>query len=143
MKKGIDYPGIFVCGICEDGKGNVLWRRRSAMARDEQGTWEPGAGGTLEHGETIVAALQREVKEETSADVLSHGYIGHFESFRELDGVSTHWIGFYFKCQVDPATVVLPNEEEADAMVWQSYHDAPTPTMSHFEEEYNFFKKHF
>jgi 8-oxo-dGTP pyrophosphatase MutT (NUDIX family) len=143
MKKGIDYVGIFVTAMLHDGEGNILWRRRGAGAFDERGKWEPGAGGTLEHGETLLEGMKREVKEETGADVLDSQYLGHFESFRELDGGSTHWIGFYYKCLVDPKQVALPDEEEADALEWGSYHDAPQPTMQHFEEEYNYFKKFF
>lgn len=143
MKKGIDYVGIFVTGICHDGKGNVLWRRRGPAAYDERGMWEPGAGGTLEHGERIEEALHREVKEETEATILNSEYMGHFESFRELDGIETHWVSFYFKCLVDPEQVKLPDNEEADAIQWRGYHNAPSPSMSHFEEEYEHFKKYF
>ena len=37
MKKGIDFVGIFVTGICHDGNGNILNRRRGPGTRDEIG----------------------------------------------------------------------------------------------------------
>lgn len=82
MKPGKDFVRIFVCGICHDGEGNVLYMKRSQKARDEQGNWNIGAGGTLELGETLDACLSREVKEETDADIIEKEYLGHREIFR-------------------------------------------------------------
>jgi 8-oxo-dGTP pyrophosphatase MutT (NUDIX family) len=142
MIKGIDYPAIFVCGICHDGEGNVLYTHRSEKARDEQGRWNIGAGGTLELGETLEECLSREVKEETDADIKEKEYIGHRELFREKDGIESHWIGHYFKVLVDRKQIKIM-EDVFDGMLWQSFHDMPTPMISHYDQTYELFKSHF
>ncbi len=43
-KRGIDYIGVNCVFWCHDGKGNVLFHKRSKNCRDEQGTWTPAAG---------------------------------------------------------------------------------------------------
>ncbi len=43
LKKGIDCIGVCVVYYCHDGKGNLLFTKRSQYARDEQGTWDVGA----------------------------------------------------------------------------------------------------
>jgi len=143
MKKGIDYVGIFVSGICHDGKGNILYRRRGPGARDEQGKWDPGAGGALEVGESITDCLFRELNEEIGTEPLEIEYIGHMEKFRNLNGVDTHWIGFYFKCLVDPTKVKLTNEDECDKMIWASFHDHQSPMMNGFADTYTRLKDKF
>ena len=143
MKKGIDFVGIFVTGICHDANGKILYRRRGPGARDEQGQWDVGAGGALEHGEKIEECLVREIKEEIGADVIEKEYLGYHESFRTINDKELHWIGFYFKCLIDPNQVVIDDKEECDAFVWSSYHEPQQPTMMGYEEEYEKFKRNF
>ena len=142
MKPGKDFIGIFVCGICHDGQGEVLYMQRSQKARDEQGKWNIGAGGTLELGEKLENCLIREVKEETNADILEKEYIGHREIFREKDGVTSHWIGHYFKVLVDRTQVTIV-EDVHDNLLWQSFHTMPEPMISKYDETYELFKKYF
>lgn len=142
MKPGKEYVGIFVCGICHDGQGQVLYMHRSQKARDEQDRWNIGAGGTLELGETLESCLLREVKEETDADIIEKEYLGHREIFREKEGVMSHWIGHYFKVLVDKNQVTLM-EDVHDDMLWQSFHEMPSPMISHYDQTYELFKKHF
>lgn len=142
MKPGKDFVGIFVCGICHDGQGDVLYMKRSQKARDEQGNWNIGAGGTLERGETLDECLSREVKEETNADIIAKEYIGHREIFREKEGVTSHWIGHYFKVLVDREKVKIM-EDVFDDMLWQSFHEIPIPMISKYDATYELFKRHF
>ncbi len=142
MNPGKDFVGIFVCGICHDEEGNVLYMKRSQKARDEQGNWNIGAGGTLELGETLEVCLSREVKEETDADIIEKEYLGHREIFREKDGIKSHWIGNYFKVLADREQVKIM-EDVFDDMLWQSFHDIPTPMISNYDQTYELFKRYF
>ena len=142
MKQGVDFVGIFVSGICHDGEGNVLYMHRTEKARDEQNKWNIGAGGTLEVGETLETCLAREVKEETDADIKEKEYIGHREIFREKDGITSHWIGHYFKVLVDRTQVKIV-EDLHDSLLWQSFHEMPSPMISHYDQAYKLLKKHF
>lgn len=143
MKKGIDFVGIFVTGICHDGNGKILYRRRGLGARDEQGKWDPGVGGALEHGETIEDCLKREIREEIGVGFKEFEFLGHMEKFRNLDGLSTHWLGFYFKCLIDPALVVVSDNQETDAMVWAPFHEHQSPMMTGFTDTFAKFKHTF
>lgn len=143
MKKGVDYPAIYVCGVCHDGNGEVLYARRGPKAHDENGTWNLGAGGTLEHGETIEECLEREMLEEIGTGPITSDFIGIRELFREHNGERTHWVGFYYKVLVDREKVRLVDEEEADAHCWKSFHKHPSPMISQFEDTYEKFKKYF
>ena len=62
MRKGIDYIGVGVVFFCHDGNGNFLMSKRSKNTRDEHGRWDPG-GGSIELGEPVEGALEREIKE--------------------------------------------------------------------------------
>lgn len=141
MKKGIDYAGIFTSGICHDGEGNVLFRLRSTKARDEHGKWDPGVGGGLDRGETLEQCLLRECEEEIGTEPLSVESIGHLEKFRILDGVETHWIGFYYKCLVDKTKVVI--NEEADDLIWAPFSQHPNPMLNGFESTFKAYKHLF
>ena len=143
MKKGIDYVGVFVTGICHDGNGNILYRRRGPGARDEQGKWDLGVGGALEHGETIEDCLKREMLEEIGTGPIDFKFLTHMEKFRTLDGRSTHWLGFYYKCLIDPTLVVVTDNEETDEMVWASIHEHPSPMQMGFPDNYAKFKDKF
>lgn len=142
MKQGIDCVGIYVVAVCHDGNGNVLYAHRSQKARDEQNKWNIGAGGTLEVGESLEECMTREMKEEIGAGPIQYSYMVHRELFREHNGIKSHWIGHYFKVLVNPADVVIM-EDECDGHLWQSFHEMPTPMMTHYEETYNKFKHHF
>lgn len=52
-----------------DGQESYLLLRRSPSCRHFAGLWEP-PGGKVEGGENLVSALVREVREETSLDVV-------------------------------------------------------------------------
>ena len=143
MKKGIDYVGVFVTGICHDGNGKILYRRRGPGARDEVGKWDPGVGGALDHGETIEECLKREMREEIGTEPLNYEFLGHLEKFRTLDDISTHWLGFYYKCLINPADVVEDNKEESDLMLWDSFHNHQTPMMIGFDGTYENFRHKF
>ncbi len=143
MIKGIDYVGVFVTGICHDGNGKILYRRRGPGARDEIGKWDPGVGGGLDHGETIEECLKREMQEEIGTEPIEYEFLGHMEKFRTLDGVATHWLGFYFKCLIDPTLVLEMPNEETDKMIWAPFHEHQSPMMTGSSDTYAKFKDNF
>jgi 8-oxo-dGTP pyrophosphatase MutT (NUDIX family) len=143
MKTGVDHVGVYVSAICHDGKGNVLYTKRGKAARDEHGRWNLGAGGSLEVGETIEECLAREMKEEIGTTPIESEYLGVRELFRVIDGIASHWIGFYFKVLVNKGEVKIVPGEETDAHLWQSFHDMPTPMISKHEELYEMYKHKF
>ena len=126
MKKGIDYIGVAVCFMCHDGKGNFLFTRRGPKARDEQGKWEVPAGG-VEVGETVEAALHRELKEELCVEPKVVEYIGHREHIAESEEGARHWIVFSYLVEVDPEEVKIGEPDTCDGLHWSPLEEAPEP----------------
>lgn len=63
MIRGVDYIGVGVGVILVDEQGRLFLARRGPTAKNERGLWE-FPGGSVEFGETLEAALQREMREE-------------------------------------------------------------------------------
>ena len=62
MKRGIDYIGVGVGAIIVDARGWLFLSRRGPQVKNERGLWE-FPGGSVEFGETLAQALQREMRE--------------------------------------------------------------------------------
>jgi len=129
MIKGIDYTGVTVSFFCHDGEGNYVMHKRSAGARDEQGTWDFGGGG-LKFNESLEDCLKREVKEEYGVELTSFEYLDFDEKFREQNGVPTHWIGFRYLVLVDRDKVFNAEPECADEIGWFTLGTLPSPRHS-------------
>jgi len=88
------------------------------QCRDEQGKWEPVAGGGLKFGETVEAAARREIAEECGATALDLEYIGYRDVFRTIDGKPTHWIAFDMRAKIDPAQARITEPHKCDEQRW-------------------------
>lgn len=132
MRKGIDYPGVTLVFFCHDGHGNYVLNKRSVNCRDEHGRWDPGAG-SLDLGETVADALQREIAEEYCTDVIAHEFLGYRDIHREHDGQATHWVGLIFRVQVDRSKVKIGEPHKHDDLQWYRMDALPTPLHSQFE----------
>ena len=116
MEKGLIR--VSVIAFCHDGNGNYLLSKRSAACRDEQGKWEPVAGGGLKFGETAEDATRREIKEEGCADVLTLEFLGYRDVFREHDGNPTHWLAMDFRALINPAEAKIGEPHKCDEQRW-------------------------
>jgi|AntRauTorcE11897_2_1112592.scaffolds.fasta_scaffold14855_3 ADP-ribose pyrophosphatase YjhB (NUDIX family) len=125
MKKGIDYIGVGAVNLCHDGSGKYLLGLRSDKCRDEHFKWDPVGSGGVKHGETVLAGVRREVKEETGADAIDIQQIGWRDTFREIDGKTYHWVQFDYLVKVDPAQVCNPEPEKCLELRWCSLEDFP------------------
>jgi 8-oxo-dGTP diphosphatase len=129
MKKGIDCIGNSVVYFCHDGKGNILFGKRSQNSRDEKGVWDIGGAG-IEFGETVEQAIRREIKEEYNADVLQIEFLGFRDVHRFHDDKPTHWIALDFKVLIDPTNVKIGEPEKFDDIGWFHIGKLPTPNHS-------------
>ena len=79
-------------------------------------------GGHVELGETLVAALRREIKEETGLDVYDIEFIGIQEFiFDEAFWKKRHFIFFDYACKTNSAHVKL--NEESEEYLWAALED--------------------
>lgn len=111
MKAGADYIAVAVTFICNDGKGNFVFHKRSNNCRDEKGRWDWG-GGRLEFGETLDEAVLREVQEEYGVVGKIQEQLSAFSAVWVEDGIKVHWvkIPFFIKIDVKKARIMEPDK---------------------------------
>lgn len=132
LKKGVDYIGVTCVFFCHDGKGNLLFHKRSQQCRDERGNWDVG-GGSLEFGESFEEGVRREIKEEYCCEVLDLKFIGAQNVLRKNhDNKKTHWIALLFMASVDPDKVSIGEPDYMDEISWFSEGNFPEPMHSFF-----------
>jgi 8-oxo-dGTP diphosphatase len=131
MKKGVEYTGVAIVFACHDGKGNYFLNKRSDKTRDEHHTWDCGGGG-LDFGDTVEGTLQKEIKEEYAADVITSEFLGFRDVHREHEGVKTHWIALDFRVLIDPAQAANGEPHKFEEVGWFSIKDFPAPLHSQF-----------
>jgi 8-oxo-dGTP diphosphatase len=139
MQRGVDFVGIAVTYFCHDGKGNILFQKRSKNCRDEQGRWDIG-GGALEFGDTVIDTLKREITEEYSTDVLDYEFLGYRDVHRELDGKKNHWTALNFKVLVDKEKVKNGEPHKFDEIGWFNLNNLPSPLHSQVTNEIDLYK---
>lgn len=138
--KGKSFVGITTVFFCHDGNGNYCFEKRSSKARDEHGKWGFGGGG-LKFGSTLKENVEREVQEEYGVIPSSVEFLGYRDVFRvDTEGVKTHWLGMYFKAQVDRNKVYLADAESIDEIAWHTIDSLPEPLHS---QDYECVKKFY
>ena len=140
LKHGVEYIGVNCVFYCHDGRGKVLMAKRSAKARDEQGTWDSGAG-SMEFGETFEDTVRREVMEEYGVEPLEITYVDTMNVLRTHDGKPTHWVKNIHWVLVDPAKVHIADTEKLDEIGWFDLDNPPRPLHSQWEVETKILKR--
>ncbi len=67
-RRGIDYIGVGVGALIIDAQGRLFLSCRGRQAKNERGLWE-FPGGSVEFGEKLTDALQREMREEYGIEI--------------------------------------------------------------------------
>ncbi len=130
MKPGFDYTGLFSTFVCHDGNGKFLMARRGPKARDEYGKWEFGGGG-IDFGESPEDTARRELAEEYGCTkIYAIRPLDPFSLVREQESLKTHWIGFPFLIQVDPADIRINEVGCIDKIGWFEIDHLPEPCLS-------------
>ena len=102
---------VAVAGLIRDAEGRVL------MIRSPRGDWE-FPGGQVEEGEDLIAALQREVLEETGLTVTVGKLAGAYSN------VTSHIVMFDFLCEL--VSGELQTSAESVAVEWVEAGEALT-----------------
>jgi ADP-ribose pyrophosphatase YjhB (NUDIX family) len=114
-------PGV--SAVILDAAGRVLLQRRTDNDR-----WGL-PGGAVEYGESVVEALDREVREETGLAIEIGRLIGiyshpdHHQIVTYPDGNVIHFVSACFECA--PAGGVLTLSDETSALAWFAPAECP------------------
>jgi mutator protein MutT len=106
------YPIPVVRALIENSEGRILLLRRAETAHG-QGKWCL-PGGKIDYGQTVEAALAKEILEETSLQLLATDFF-FFQNSLPLHPGGMHCINFYFHCRVSGD---LKLNAESSAYAW-------------------------
>jgi 8-oxo-dGTP diphosphatase len=111
-------PAPTASAIVVDAQGRVLLARRAA---------EPGAGlwdllgGFIDEGEEPLAALRRELEEETSLRIEPLEYLGGYPDRYGEEGIYT--LNFYWSARITGGELEL--DDEISEVAWFAVNDLP------------------
>jgi len=97
MKRGVDYIGVGVGAIIIDNENRLLLARRGPKAKNERGLWE-FPGGSVEFGETLAKALQREICEEYGIEISVGKMVDVVDHI--LPEEQQHWVSPTYICKI-------------------------------------------
>ena len=120
--KGVDYIGVGVGALIEDGQGRVFLTRRGPKARNERGLWE-FPGGSVEFGETLAAALKREMREEFGIEIAVGDLLDVVDHI--LPGEGQHWVSPSYICSIVSGTPAILEPEKCTEIGWFKPERAP------------------
>jgi mutator protein MutT len=97
MKRGLDYIGVGVGALIVDAQGRLFLSRRGPLAKNERGLWE-FPGGSVEFGERLAEALQREMREEYGVEIRVGELLDVVDHILPEEG--QHWVSPTFLCTI-------------------------------------------
>jgi len=125
MKQGIDYIGVSAGAMIVNDSGEILLAKRSQNAKNERGCWEV-PGGAVEFGETLDAAIKREIYEELGVNI---EIIEQFPAENHLiPEEKQHWVATTFLAKLNPGEQPkIMEPHKCDAIGWFSLDNLPAP----------------
>jgi len=115
VKRGVDYIGVGVGAIIVDNQGRLFLARRGSKAKNERGLWE-FPGGSVEFGETMAAALQREMREEFGIEITVGKLLDVVDHI--LKAERQHWVSPTFLCTIASGEPEIKEPEKCAEIGW-------------------------
>lgn len=115
MKRGVDYIGVGVGAILVDDQGRLFLAQRGPKAKNERGLWE-FPGGSVEFGERMAEALQREMREEFGIQIAVGSLLDVVDHILPEEG--QHWVSPTFLCKITAGQPVIQEAEKCSAIGW-------------------------
>jgi 8-oxo-dGTP diphosphatase len=117
MKRGLDYIGVGVGALLLNPNGEIFLAQRGPQAKNERGLWEIPGGG-VEFGETLAAALRREMAEEFGIEIEVGELLDVVDHILPEEG--QHWVSPTFLCRVSAGEPVIREPGKCAAIGWFS-----------------------
>ena len=115
MKRGVDYIGVGVGALLIDPSGRLFLSKRGPLARNERGLWE-FPGGSVEFGETLAKALQREMREEFGIEIQVGDLLDVVDHILPEEG--QHWVSPTYICKIISGTPVILEPGKCSEIGW-------------------------
>ena len=122
MRRGVDYIGVGVGVILVDSQGRLFLARRGPRTGNEQGLWE-FPGGSVEFGETLSAAIKREMREEFGIEIDVDELIDVADHI--LVDEKQHWVSPTFRGRILSGEPSIQEPGKCSEIGWFSAEDAP------------------
>ncbi|MDX9865144.1 MAG: NUDIX domain-containing protein [Anaerolineaceae bacterium] len=138
MKRGIDYIGVGVGALLVNEAGEVFLAQRGPLAKNERGLWE-FPGGSVEFGETLTEALQREMMEEFGIQIEAGELLDVADHILTEEG--QHWVSPTYLCRIVAGEPLIMEPGKCSAIGWFDPNDVPDPlsqisrvNLAHYRE---------
>ncbi len=115
MKRGVDYIGVGVGAILVDSQGRLFLSLRGPQAKNERGLWE-FPGGSVELGERLAEALQREMREEYGIEIRVGDLLDVVDHILPEEG--QHWVSPTFVCRITSGTPEILEPDKCAEIGW-------------------------
>ncbi len=115
MKRGVDYIGVGVGAVIVREDGRLFLARRGPLSRNERGLWE-FPGGSVEFGETLAAALKREMMEEFGVEIEVGALLDVVDHI--LPAENQHWVSPTYICRILSGEPKILEEGKCSQMGW-------------------------
>ncbi|MCB0061512.1 MAG: NUDIX domain-containing protein [Caldilineaceae bacterium] len=122
MQRGIDYIGVGVGALIVDAEGRLFLAQRGVQAKNERGLWE-FPGGSVEFGETLTTALQREMAEEFGIEIAVGELLDIVDHILPAEG--QHWVSPTYLCHIVAGVPEIQEPEKCSAIGWFALDELP------------------
>lgn len=124
MRAGYDYIGVGTGALVFDTEGRVLMAQRGPHAKNERGMWE-FPGGTVEFGESLQDAIQRELREEYAIEIRIGRMLSVFD--HRIPEEQQHWISVVFLARYTAGVARIMEPEKCVQIGWFPLTALPLP----------------
>lgn len=140
MKKGVDYVGVAVGALIFNDNGELFLSKRSQKTTNERGCWEV-PGGSIEHGETLVAAVKREMMEEYGVDI---EIITQFPAADHIIAPEKqHWVPTTFLARIKVGQEPkIMEPDKCDGIGWFHLDHLPKPLSLITQIDIEYYRSH-
>jgi mutator protein MutT len=122
MRPGTDYIGVGVGAIIVDDQGRLFLARRGRNAGNERGLWE-FPGGSVNFGERLVDAIQREIREEYGVDIDVGDLVDVADHI--LPEEKQHWVSPSFLARITSGSPSIQEPGKCSEIGWFRLDEIP------------------
>jgi 8-oxo-dGTP diphosphatase len=120
--RGVDYIGVGVGALIVDDQGRLFLARRGPAAKNERGLWE-FPGGSVEFGERLAEALQREMREEYGIQIAVGELLDVVDHILPEEG--QHWVSPSYVCRIVSGEPAILEPAKCTQIGWFLPDEAP------------------